>query len=466
LGAQWFRVSVSQFASNIRYCASSAIQECGLRQRHAPACRLQCSLAALGFFSQETGQYYGVSQDKLTSHYVYSSVLGARVVEIDGFGQKNIWIYAGGQRIATAIAGANANTTFEHHNPVTSSWVTTNGHSANRTAVRQERDPMNGEIPPMNPGGSHYAAQNPNQPLFVIGGDPSDLSGGCTLDNMPTACSNVEHQLDTGAAVGGLFVGGKMIGFWDFTGHGGLGLDYLRGGYGSIRIGIWSPGHDTEGLAQTNEVIGTDIDEDTGEPVDVFGINSGYTQGHWEYSLVNASFGQKRGVQKTYSRTFHCNKTNRDIFHRLRTHFPKFANFNGNFGPGGLASASVSFGSTLITKGATISIHNVNSGPTLDFPTVTFDVAVKVATVSTQAGRAMGFSFDTLPGHVLYPASISFFAVQGDQGSISFTIGVDGQFASKTSEELFNHAGGDDLENKIWNNVIDNVERYCGHEPQ
>jgi len=158
-------------------------------------------------------------------------------------------------------------------------------------------------------------------------------------------------------------------------------------------------------------------------------------------------------VQKTYSRTFNCNKTNRDIFNRLRTHYPQFANFNGNFGPGGLARASISFGSALITKGAIIPIHNVNSGPTAYSPAATFDIAVKVATVSTMAGRSMGFSFDTLPGHVLYPASISFFAVQGDQGSVNFSINVNGNFSSTINKELFNHAGGDELENKIWNNI-------------
>jgi len=139
----------------------------------------------------ETGEYYGVSTDTLTSHYVHSSVLGERVVEIDGSGNVNVWVYAGGQRIATAIAGAYGNTTFEQHNPVTGSWVQTNGHSSNRAATRQERDPMDAQLPLTNPGGAAYAAQNPNQPLFVIGGDPGDLSGGCVLDGLPTACSFV-----------------------------------------------------------------------------------------------------------------------------------------------------------------------------------------------------------------------------------------------------------------------------------
>src|SRR5205814_7070061 len=120
----------------------------------------------------------------------------------------NVWVYAGGQRIATAIAG---NTTFEQHNPVTGSWVQTNGHSSNRAAARQERDPMNAQLPLTNPGNSNYAAQNYHDPLFIEGGDPSDLSGGCSQDGMATSCSQLAHNLDNGSAIGEVSVGGTTI---------------------------------------------------------------------------------------------------------------------------------------------------------------------------------------------------------------------------------------------------------------
>jgi YD repeat-containing protein len=239
-------------------------------------------------YDLDTGEFTGVSEDTLTSHYLYSSVLGARVVEIDGYGQVNTWIYAGGQRIAAAVAGTYANTTFEHDNPVTGSWVTTNGHSASRAAARQERDPLNAQLPLTNPGGATYAAQNWNQPLFIEGGDPSDLSGGCQLDGLATACSNVEHGLDTGAVVGELSVGGKGIGFWDFTGHGQLGLDYLSGKYGSIRIGVW---HEEPGkMGDTNTYAASgNVKDDDGNPITdvLYGNSSGY----YTYTFVNASFG-------------------------------------------------------------------------------------------------------------------------------------------------------------------------------
>jgi hypothetical protein len=131
----------------------------------------------------ETRAYLGVSEETVTDHYLYSSVLGAQVVDINSNGQTNIWVYAGGQRIATAIAGTYGNTTFEHHNPATASRVTTNGHSSNRAAARQETDPQTAPIALSNPGGS--PALNWNQPLMFIGGDPSDYMPGVTLDGMP-----------------------------------------------------------------------------------------------------------------------------------------------------------------------------------------------------------------------------------------------------------------------------------------
>ena len=178
----------------------------------------------------------------------------------------------------------------------------------------------------------------------------------------------------------------------------------------------------------------------------------------------NGGFGFATGAgpHKSYSRTFFCEKSAKDIFHRLRTHFSKLANFTGAFGLNNEAYAIVTFGAKLITKGATIPIHNVNFPPS-PAPPFVFDVAVRVSAV-TYGGRASGFRFDTLQGHLLYPATISFWAVQGDQGSVTFTINVAGEFAGLFAHGLY-EAGGKDLEDSIWNNLIDNVERYCGHEP-
>ena len=166
-----------------------------------PATRTQ--IMRQNSYDPDTGEMNGVDQDTLVSHYIHASVLGARVVELDALGNASVWVYAGGQRIATYTSGQIPNTTFEHHNPVTSSWVTTHGHSGNRTAYGQERDPMNAEIPPMNPGNLNFAALHYHEPLFIEGGDPSDLSGGCSLDGMATACSSINPEAAEQCPAGG-----------------------------------------------------------------------------------------------------------------------------------------------------------------------------------------------------------------------------------------------------------------------
>jgi hypothetical protein len=59
----------------------------------------------------------------------------------------------------------------------------------------------------------------------------------------------------------------------------------------------------------------------------------------------------------------------------------------------------------------------------------TFDAAVQVSQVSPT-----GFTFTTLPGHVQYPATISFAASPSGSGHVNFAINVNGVFANKQAE--------------------------------
>jgi hypothetical protein len=105
-----------------------------------------------------------------------------------------IHIYANGQRIAREFEG---NVTFEHHNPVTASWVTSHGHSTYRTTAREERDPRGAETPLSNPlaYAQSYVEWKFSQPLFVEGGDPFDYVSGYTKDGLPMTRSDLERIL-------------------------------------------------------------------------------------------------------------------------------------------------------------------------------------------------------------------------------------------------------------------------------
>jgi hypothetical protein len=132
-------------------------------------------------------------EDTQTTYYIKSSVLGgATVAEIGG--SDTIHIYANGQRIAREFEG---NVTFEHHNPVTGSWITSHGHSTYRTTAREERDPAGAEMPLANPlaYAQSYVDWKFSSPLFIEGGDPFDYVSGYTRDGLPMTRSEVERIL-------------------------------------------------------------------------------------------------------------------------------------------------------------------------------------------------------------------------------------------------------------------------------
>ena len=69
------------------------------------------------------------------------------------------------------------------------------------------------------------------------------------------------------------------------------------------------------------------------------------------------------------------------------------------------------------------------------------------------------FTLTTNPGHVLYPATITFTATD-TSGGIRFDITVDGQTASLLDSALF-VIGGADLESKIWTHFQAQVAADC-----
>ena len=169
-------------------------------------------------------------------------------------------------------------------------------------------------------------------------------------------------------------------------------------------------------------------------------------------------------LNKAYYDAFPCNKTVRDIFDRMRTNFRDFANFSGDFGPGNLVTAHVSFAKALIRDGAVIAISNANVPKVPEGHKYVFgyNVTVTVEAVSKYTANAMGFTFVANADHVLYPAKISFTATNIGDGKIGFTVHVRANFNGEVNRGLF-EAAGYDLENKIWSNLIRNVSKYCGN---
>ena len=172
------------------------------------------------------------------------------------------------------------------------------------------------------------------------------------------------------------------------------------------------------------------------------------------------NLGHRADVSKAYPlNEISCGKSPAQVISDMEQNFGSFANYTGNFGPIGIpaAYATVSFTGT-VSLGSTISIHNLNiiTLPNLQVITKEFNVGVQVTQVSPTS-----FTFATLQGHVLYPATISFSASSSQAGRLGFSINVNGQFAN-LGAEIGYYAGGSDLENNIWKHVLQQVQADCG----
>jgi hypothetical protein len=184
----------------------------------------------------------------------------------------------------------------------------------------------------------------------------------------------------------------------------------------------------------------------------------------WLFGVSTGAPGDPPGVSKSYPlNNTSCSKTPSQVISDMEVNFGSFGDYDGAFGPFGIPGAwgSVTFTGT-ISLGAIINIHNVNTvtipnavGPGGQVVTKEFNVAVQVSQVSPSS-----FTFTTLPGHVLYPATISFTASSSGAGYLNFVINVNGNFAS-VPYEIGYYAGGSSLEDHIWKHVLQQVQADC-----
>jgi YD repeat-containing protein len=152
-----------------------------------------------------------------TTYYVRPRALGGQVMlEIEPSGGvvngSRSYIYAGNERIADYSSFSGGGQTFtniewRHSNPVTG--------TATKTLVdgvpidRKEFDPLGAEVGNHDPYFDipdfellNYLDWKGDEPLYIDGGDPLDLSGGCALDGMPISCNRLLHMIEVGAVQG------------------------------------------------------------------------------------------------------------------------------------------------------------------------------------------------------------------------------------------------------------------------
>ncbi|MFY9553772.1 MAG: RHS repeat-associated core domain-containing protein, partial [Blastocatellia bacterium] len=178
---------------------------------------------------------------------------------------------------------------------------------------------------------------------------------------------------------------------------------------------------------------------------------------------ADPNIGGGKGVIKSYRREFVCGKKAANVLKEIEKDFSKFANTAQTFGLGNLITAIVTFGSAPVSTAGIIPITQTTLFPAIIVPgqvNITPPPIIIETSVTVYNVLPNSFSFVTNEGHPLYPGQITFGAEDKGDGQIIFSINVNAQLNGVINETLFG-LGGNELEDRIWNNLIDNVEKFC-----
>lgn len=151
-------------------------------------------------------------------------------------------------------------------------------------------------------------------------------------------------------------------------------------------------------------------------------------------------------VKKHFSLTTPCAASAEKLMGAVENNFSRFGNYSaGPFGVTFTPPSGMNVGSVIPINIGTMGHHQNLS-------------------VTVQSMNSQSLTFTTNPGHLLYPASITFSASTGSGNSINFNIDLSGNFPN-----LFRHLefdiGGGLFENAQWKNFLAQVKAFCdkGH---
>jgi RHS repeat-associated protein len=191
----------------------------------------------------------------------------------------------------------------------------------------------------------------------------------------------------------------------------------------------------------------------------VVGLSSGNTASQSAPNGGGGTNSIRKDVVKRYSKALFCTSTATQVMTAVENNFANFANFSTvNLFPTMFESVTFSPPDSL-APGSSIPISiNVSAINPFDLWSplqLNLNTSVIVQSVTNQS-----MTFSTVPGHLLYPATISFSATQASAAMVNFNIDITGQFPNLVNQGLF-YAGGGAFENAQWNNMINNVGAFC-----
>ena len=159
-------------------------------------------------------------------------------------------------------------------------------------------------------------------------------------------------------------------------------------------------------------------------------------------STAGSVAGGHSDVEKHYPKTIACKANATDVMSAVKENFARFGDYS--MGP-----LNVTFSPPSVLKiGSTIPIAVV-TGP------VTTSMSVTVYAMTSQS-----VTFVTSPGHLLYPAAITFSAENASSSSVSFHIDVAGSFPSAINQAKF-YGGGSGFEDAQWNHFLTKIGGLC-----
>ena len=146
-------------------------------------------------------------------------------------------------------------------------------------------------------------------------------------------------------------------------------------------------------------------------------------------------------VNKHYGLTTPCGSSASQVMGAVEGNFAQFGNYSRW---GGLESVTFSPPS------------GMGSGSTIPISVSVFGFTQSLS-VNVQSMNSQSMTFTTNPGHLLYPASITFASSPASPGSINFNINLGGTVASPAQFYL----GGSSFEHAQWNHFLGKVGGFC-----
>jgi RHS repeat-associated protein len=153
-------------------------------------------------------------------------------------------------------------------------------------------------------------------------------------------------------------------------------------------------------------------------------------------------------VPKHLQRVMSCNRSAGEVMNAVENNFGQFASYEAPFGVGLAFSPPSNSG-----RGSSI--------PIAVFAMYQGQYVAYNTSVNVQSMDSGKLTFTTVPGHLLYPATISFSAKSAGNSQVRFAVDISGKFANLAARVGF-RAGGTLYEDAVWNNLMRNVGTFCG----